>query len=140
MGRSQSQNPQAELGPWSDDSFPYCCLLSCHLSAALPAAENLAPRAAVSANSQYSNRYAPKWAVDGVVPEEASKGADLDHAWCVRKEKSGDSGWFRLEWKDPVTVAEVVYFGRTSWFVNECWRDFALFIDDEAKPVIEGIV
>ena len=104
----------------------------------LPAAENLAPRAAVSANSQYNHRYAPKWAVDGVIPEEASQSRDLDHAWCVRKEKSGDQGWFRLEWKEPVTVAEVVYFGRTSWFMNECWKEYALFVDDGAKPVVEG--
>ena len=104
----------------------------------LPAAENLAPRAAVSANSQYNHRYAPKWAVDGIVPPEGSKSADLDHAWCVRKEKSGDRGWFCLEWKTPVTVAEVVYFGRTSWFLNECWKEYALFVDDGAKPIAEG--
>mgnify|MGYP000317236507 CR=1 FL=1 len=35
-----------------------------------------------------------------------------------------------MEWPQPVNVAEVVYYGRTAWFMNECWKDYEVYLDD----------
>jgi len=104
--------------------------------AALP--ENLARKAKAWASSEYSDRYLARFAIDGKIPQAGSKGADLGAAWCVRKEKSGDKGVFSLEWDRPVKAATLVYWGRTSWFMNECWKDYEVYLDDEAKPVAKG--
>ncbi|MDY0167958.1 MAG: hypothetical protein RBS80_15525 [Thermoguttaceae bacterium] len=110
-------------------------LMSAAAQAELP--ENLAPQAAVAANSWYDDRYEPKFAVDGNVPMAGSRD-DPGKAWCVRKSESGDSGEFRFEWPAPVRVGEVLYFGRTAWFMNECWKDFEVFADNRDEPVARG--
>jgi len=100
--------------------------------------ENLAPKADASANSEYSDRYQAKFAVDGKVPPPGSQSQDLSAAWCVRKETSGDRGDFTLQWPSPVEAAELVYFGRTSWYMNECWKDYEVYLDDAEKPAAKG--
>ncbi len=100
--------------------------------------ENLALSATVSANSEYSDRYLAQFAVDGVVPAAGSGGADLGHSWCVQNEIAKDRGEFTLAWPEPVPVAEIVYWGRTSFFISECWKDYQVFFDDQTVPVVEG--
>ena len=100
--------------------------------------ENHAPKAAVSANSEYSDQYLARFAVDGVIPGQGSGRADLAHAWCVNNAVAKNYGEFVLEWSTPIEVAEVVYWGRTSWFVSECWKDYQVFLDDQHEPVAKG--
>ncbi|MCL2119003.1 MAG: hypothetical protein FWH27_11310, partial [Planctomycetaceae bacterium] len=94
-----------------------CVLLFLVFNTVLMADDNLARTAKVAATSVYSSQYEAKFAVDGVIPGEASQGADLGHAWCVRGESARDTADFTLAWDEPVAVGQVVYFGRTSWFV-----------------------
>jgi len=104
--------------------------------AALP--ENLAPKALTSATSEHNAHYQAKFAVDGKIPPAGSTSADLDAAWCVLKEKSGDNADFKFEWGQPVEVAEIIYFGRTSWFMNEVWKDYEVYLDDADQPAAKG--
>ena len=99
--------------------------------------ENHALRAAVSANSEYNEQYLARFAVDGVIPGLGS-GADLTHAWCVRNDTAKDYGEFILEWTEPIEVAEINYWGRTSFFVSECWKDYQVFLDDQTEPIAQG--
>ncbi len=99
--------------------------------------ENLARTAKVSANSEYSSDYLARFAVDGRIPAAGSR-ADVGAAWCVRKATSGDQGELTLQWDRPVAVAQIVYWGRTAWFMTECWKDYRVFLDDAARPVAEG--
>ena len=99
--------------------------------------ENLAPKATASASSEYSNDYLAKFAIDGKVPEAECK-EDAREAWCINRAKAGDHGEFTLEWPQPVTVAEVVYFGRTGQIVEECWKDYEVYLDSDAAPVTKG--
>ncbi len=105
---------------------------------AVAAPENLAPKAKTSATSEHNAQYLSKFAVDGKIPPEGSSAADRGAAWCVLKEKSGDVADFTFEWPAPVEVAEIVYFGRTAWFVNECWKDYEVYLDDAKTPAVKG--
>jgi len=116
-----------------------CVLLSASLATAVRAAEleNLAPRAKVSANSEYSDSYAAKWAVDGKIPGAASK-LDERQAWCVRGSDTNFSGQFTLEWDAPLEVGQIVYFGRTGQLLDECFKDYEVYFDDADKPAVRG--
>lgn len=104
--------------------------------AAMP--ENLARKATASASSEHNLHYLAKFAIDGRIPPAGSQGQDLDAAWCVLKAKSGDWADFTLAWPQPVELCEVLYFGRTSWFMEECWKDYELYIDDARQPAAKG--
>ncbi|MBR03195.1 MAG: hypothetical protein CL394_07715 [Acidiferrobacteraceae bacterium] len=97
---------------------------------------NLAPKATVSASSEYSADYLARWAVDGKIPALECK-ADLKQAWCVRGQE-GLKGEFTLKWKTPVEVAEIVYFGRTGMIVEECFKDYEVYLDDSTTPATKG--
>ena len=100
--------------------------------------DNHAPKATVSANSEYNDQYRARFAVDGVIPEVGSGGADLSHAWCVQNAAAKNYGEFILEWDAPIEVAEIIYWGRTSFFISECWKDYQVFLDDKPEPVAQG--
>jgi len=117
--------------------------LSCLLLGSLQANDNIgnenrAPQATVSANSEYSNQYLARFAVNGVIPQQGSGSADLSNSWCVRNDVANNYGEFTLEWAQPIDVAEIIYWGRTSWFVSECWKDYKVFLDDKPEPVAMG--
>jgi hypothetical protein len=100
--------------------------------------ENLASKAQVSANSEYNEQYLARFAVDGVIPPPGSGGADIAHAWCVRNDVAKNYGEFILEWTEPIEAAEIDYWGRTSFFVSECWKDYQVFLDDQKEPAAKG--
>ncbi len=101
---------------------------------------NLARSAQASATSEHNGSYLAKFATDGKIPPAGSSSADLKAAWCVLKAKTGDAADFTLTWDQPVEVAEIVYFGRTSWFMNECFKDFEVYLDDSTQPAAKGTV
>ena len=119
-----------------------CCLWAVVWSwpslarAAMP--ENFARKAICSATSEHNLQYLAKFAVDGQIPAAGSGAADLNAAWCVLKDKSGDAAEFTLEWNEPIDAAEVIYFGRTAWFLNECWKDYEVYLDDAVQPAARG--
>ena len=100
--------------------------------------ENLAPKALTSATSEYNAHYQAKFATDGKIPPAGSQGADLDAAWCVLKAQSGDRADFTFEWKEPVDVSQIVYFGRTAWYMNEVWKDYEVYLGDTKTPAAQG--
>jgi hypothetical protein len=100
--------------------------------------ENLARSAVVSASSEHSAHYQARFAVDGRVPAAGSGARDLDAAWCVLKSRSGDHADFTLQWPKPVEIAEIVYWGRTSFYLNECWKDYEVYLDDAGQPAAHG--
>ena len=99
--------------------------------------ENLAPQAKVTANSEYSDDYLAKWAVDGKIPAPGCK-EDLRQAWCVRGADTQCAGQFTLTWENPVEAAEIVYFGRTGQLMEECFKDYEVYFDDATEPIVRG--
>jgi hypothetical protein len=103
-----------------------------------PVVENLAPKATVTANSEYSGDYLAKWAIDGRIPTALCK-RDETQAWCVRGGDTKYTGEFTLAWDKPVEVAEIVYFGRTGQLMEECFKDYEVYFDNAPQPVVRGV-
>ncbi|MCL2118506.1 MAG: hypothetical protein FWH27_08785, partial [Planctomycetaceae bacterium] len=105
--------------------------------------DNLAVKASVSAKSEFSAEYSARGAIDGEIPPALSGNVsspgstDAHRAWAIRG-SDGYESWFRFDWDEPQTVAEVVYFGRTTMLLTECFRDYELLLDDNPAPVVRG--
>ena len=100
--------------------------------------ENLAAKATARASSEHDGHYLAKFAVDGKIPPALSESADRDASWCVLKTRSGDQADFTLTWPQPVPLAELVYWGRTSFTVADCWKDYEVYLDGASSPVVRG--
>ncbi len=100
--------------------------------------ENLAPRATISSNSEFSGEFLAKFVADGRIPEGGGQN-DRSRVWACQGRKHAHGGaTITFTWQAPVTVAEVVYYGRTGMVWNENWKDWQLFLDGAAKPVQAG--
>jgi len=98
---------------------------------------NIAPKAKVAANSEYSRDYLARWAIDGKIPAAECK-QDTRQAWCVRGADTKCTGEFSLTWPKPVEVAEIVYFGRTGQIMQECFKDYEVYLDGAPAPAARG--
>ena len=99
------------------------------------APENIALRAKASADSEYDASYSPRFAIDGKIPSPGAQN-DSRQAWCVRGDTHRQRARFVLEWAQPVPVAEVVVYGRTGWYAEECWKDCEIFLDGQTAPEV----
>ena len=99
--------------------------------------ENLAPKATVTANSEYSGQYLAKFVADGLIPDELGH-EDVGKAWAVRGETHRQGAELTFQWPAAVTVAEILYYGRTAWFVEECWKDYEVYLDEATTPAAKG--
>ncbi len=99
--------------------------------------ENLALQATATANSEYSGQYLARFAIDGKIPAAGSQ-ADLDQAWCVQGNTHRQGATLSLQWSNEITIAEIVYYGRTAWFAEECWKDYEVYLDQSPNPAAKG--
>jgi hypothetical protein len=102
---------------------------SLHASAELPV--NLAPGAKVSASSQFSHEYGPAMAVNGVIPSEFRE----DRDWAV---KGTQTGWFTLQWDQPVEAAQIIYYARVTSPLLECFKDYEVYLNEADAPIATG--
>ena len=100
---------------------------------AIHAAEpvNLAPKASVSASSEFSGEYSAKMAVTGGIPSEFHQDGD----WAV---KAMQTGWFTLDWDKPVEAAQIIYYARMTSSLLECFKDYEVYLNDDEKPAAKG--
>ena len=59
-------------------------------------------------------------------------------SWAVNGEIANDKGELIFEWDDPVFLQEIIYFGRTAWLLDECFKDYIIIINDNEVPVAKG--
>ncbi|MBL7152104.1 MAG: PD40 domain-containing protein [Phycisphaerae bacterium] len=120
--------------------FIIILLLSVISGAAEPKAslpQNLAPKAKISADSQHNNDYLAKFVADGHIPNADAKN-DPRKAWCVQGDTHRNGAELVFEWDQPTAVAEIIYYGRTAWFLNECWKDYEIYADGQIEPLAKG--
>jgi hypothetical protein len=98
---------------------------------------NLALLATATASSEYSEQYAARFAVNGKVPAPGGQ-SDRNEAWCVQGTTDRHGAEFNLEWPEPVTVAEMVYWGRTAWLAEDSWKDYEVWLDAATTPAVRG--
>ena len=106
-------------------------LLSGLLAVAAPV--NLARKARISASGTFSPDYDPKYLVDGKIPVADCR-QDTQQAWCLPQGQA-KGATLTFEWPEPVTIAEVVYWGRTAFGNNENFSACDLYVDDRPQPV-----
>jgi hypothetical protein len=94
---------------------------------------NLAPRAEITAS--VASDAAAKVA-DGLLPGPGSRD-DSRSVWCIKEEKELPASLV-FTWKEPVTVSTVVYYGRSCAWGFQVFKDYAVYLDDAEKPVVEG--
>jgi len=107
--------------------------------------KNLAEQAKITASSELKDqRLLASSVADGRIAPAlcqhfeffpSNKGAK---SWAVNGETAEDKGELILEWEDSVFLQEVIYFGRTAWLLDECFKDYAIIIDDNEVPVAKG--
>jgi len=110
-------------------------IIAAAIFAAAAAPENLALKATATADSEYSAAYSARYVIDGKIPDELCND-DLSRAWAVRGDTHRNGAVLTLEWKQPVSVRELIYFGRTAWELQECWKECRLFCDSETQPAL----
>ncbi len=96
--------------------------------------ENLATKARVTASSQHSDAYRPQNAIGGVLPSDTQTDAG---DWATRGKQNG---WFELQWNQPVEAAQILYYARTKSPFVECFKDYAVYLNDDKKPVVRGVL
>ncbi len=113
-------------------------------AAELPANPNVAPEATVTANSEnvVRRKYYASCAVDGKIPVENQAFADeglVQTVWSVDGAKDGaESGWLKFTWEKPVKVRDIVFFAKTVWTLDECWKDYEVYVGGAETPVAKG--
>ncbi|MCF7674823.1 MAG: hypothetical protein K9M97_05725 [Akkermansiaceae bacterium] len=99
--------------------------------------ENLARRAAIRADSEYSVEWAARNVADGQIPD-AGSGTDTGMAWAVRGDTHRNGASITFAWEVPATIAHIVYFGRTAYDLKDCWASYEVLVDGGNRPVVEG--
>ena len=94
--------------------------------------KNVAVGAQVAASSQFSDAFGPQMAVSGVIP---SKFEPDSSDWAVR---GTQNAWFELRWDQPVEAAQVVYYARQTSPLLECFKDYAVYVNEDPEPVVRG--
>jgi hypothetical protein len=107
--------------------------------------KNLAATATISASSELE---APKFAAanvaDGLIAPQGSGVLEVlpddkpAKSWAVNGETAKGQGELLFTWKEPVTVDQVVYFGRTPWLVQECFKDYEVYLNAGDQPAVKG--
>ena len=102
----------------------------------LAAPRNIAPQASIRADSRHSKQYAAPFVADGKIPRLGQcDGAGREWAASGANHPGGVTLFF--QWPKPVDIAEVVYFGRSSYAI-EGFKDYELYLDAATKPAIKG--
>ena len=100
------------------------------------APQNIARLAKISADSQHSSPYAVAFVADGKIPKVGGcNGAGSE--WAAQGNSHRDGVTVTFQWAEAMTVAEIVYYARTSYAV-EGFKDYEVYIDTTTKPVIKG--
>ena len=95
---------------------------------------NLARRARVTASASLNDSYRPRFVADGIIPPARSRD-DAGRAWCLPRGKAAGA-WLRLQWEGEVSVAAVVYWGRTAYLDNENFDGCEVVIGDGDAPLV----
>jgi len=101
-----------------------------------PLPENLARRATIAANSEQEVHPAANVADGRITPAGAAQGEV--GSWAVNGDKAKGQAEISFRWAEPVVVAEVVYFGRCAWQLEEAFKNYVVLVDGQDKPVAEG--
>jgi hypothetical protein len=108
--------------------------LFCVSALGTSAIQNLGADAKISASGRFSEAYDPQYLSDGKIPG-ANSHQDQFEAWCVPLAVANEA-WVCYEWKEPVEVASIVYWGRCAWMDTENFSQCQVFINEAQQPTV----
>lgn len=98
--------------------------------------QNLALSANIAASSEHE--HLPAWNVaDGRISEAGAALGELG-SWAVLGEKEKGKGEISFAWKTPNRVAEIVYFGRCAWQLEETFKEYEVYAEGNLTPIAKG--
>jgi len=115
-------------------SLTLCALWS--LAANGAELRNLAPEAEITESGRHSDQYLGRFTANGRIPEPGSR-ADLGSAWCLPQTQAAGAT-LAYTWPEPVTVGEIVYYGRTAWLWDENFLEVEVYASTEQAPVAKA--
>ncbi|HEY3320959.1 MAG TPA: hypothetical protein VGP72_10880 [Planctomycetota bacterium] len=92
---------------------------------------NLAKSAKITASTFFSDIYKPELAVTGGNVPPGGEGGE----WAM---KAATSGWFEMNWEQPVEAAQIIYACRTHSPILECFKGYAVYANGQDKPIATG--
>ena len=98
--------------------------------------ENLAPAAVITESGRHSDAYRGASTANGQIPEAGSQ-ADADRVWCIPQAQAAGAT-LTYTWPEPVTVGEIVYYGRTAWRWDENFLEVEVYTDPAQEPVLKA--
>ncbi len=125
--------PQGKLAVACLLAWCTCWLLASH---AAEGPRNLAPDAVIAESGRYSEQYRGQFTANGRIPEAESK-ADTGSAWCIPQAQAAGAT-LAYTWPEPVTVGEIVYYGRTAWLWDENFLEVEVYSDLAQAPVMKA--
>ncbi len=93
---------------------------------------NLAREATITATSEYNDQYAARFVADGIIPD-AGKRNSVGKEWAVKGSTHKSGADLTMQWQEPVQIAQIVYYGRSS-FAVEAWRECEVYLDGADAP------
>ncbi len=99
--------------------------------------ENLALKARITTDSEYSRDYQARNVADGKIPVAGGQ-ADVGRAWCVNGSTHRNHSQTLFGWANFVRVEEIVYYGRTAFQMRECWKGYEILLSDSSRPILTG--
>ncbi len=119
---------------------------SCCLRAAEDVSlENLAAQAKISASSELKEqKLFAAGVTDGLIAPQGGGLLEVLPAdkpaksWAVNGKEAKGKGELFFEWESPVEVNQIVYFGRTAWLVQECFKEYEVYLNDAKQPAAKG--
>jgi len=107
--------------------------------------ENLAAKAKISASSELKEQklFAASVADGLIAPQgcgllEVLPADKPAKSWAVVGKEAKGQGELVFEWKVPVEVNQIVYFGRTPWVLQECFKEYEVYLNDAKQPAAKG--
>ncbi len=97
------------------------------------AAQNVAPEATILASGEYSDAYRAANTANGFIPAPGSR-ADANAAWCLPANEAAGAT-LTYSWSSPVTIAVVVYYGRTAWRWDENFLELEIYAGMSDVPI-----
>jgi mono/diheme cytochrome c family protein len=125
------------LHVWSVALLAGCVVANCIAVLADDNSGNLAPKAKITVSSAYSGDYRAENLADGQIPAPMGR-SDVGKAWCARGNQHAEGVTISFQWPQTVTVATVVYYGRTAFHAGENWKDYEIYLDGSDAAVAKG--
>ena len=100
------------------------------------AVPNLATKATITADTEWSRDWGPEFVADGKVVGPG--GHDKRLGWAVRGDTHRHNATLTFTWPEPVTVAELVFYQRTCYGLADSQKTFELLLDDATEPALRG--